>query len=93
MYLAWNRFCTDQAVGGYTSSQANASDLACAYRSVQSNLVTSNELCACVGTARAMCCGEQERRNDGVLGTDCNAVGVVSHVLHFVMCPCDAPQA
>ena len=52
-----------------------------------------SKLCACVGIARAMRPGEQERKDDGVLGIDCDAVGVVRHVLHFVMCPCDAPQA
>ena len=51
------------------------------------------EVCECVGTTRAVCCGEQKRKDDGVPGFDGNAAGVVSNVLHSVVCSCDASQA
>ena len=64
-----------------------------AHSGAQSILVIDRKLYACVGSARAMRRGEQERKDDGVLGTDCNVVGVVSNVLYLIMCSYDAPQA
>lgn len=40
-----------------------------------------------------MCCGEWKRKDDDLLGFDCNAAGVVSNVLYSVVCSCDASQA
>lgn len=51
------------------------------------------KVCVCVETTRAVYFGEQKRKDDGVLGFDGNAAGVVSNVLHSVVCSCDVSQA